>query len=183
MQKHGLDCLITADIKKQSDVHVVIGPWYAKNYWLNHPNVILIDRCYYKGDPFNVSVGWMMQSGDRVFKVGNKDKERPVIGTPTGNKTIFLADYHGPIEEADIIRFHPSHKISKTTLVQDLAQCNKAIGYKTTALVTAALMGLEIDCRYEPHILRNDNWLDLLPYADWHHTEIENGELWEHLQS
>jgi hypothetical protein len=47
--------------------------------------------------------------------------------------------------------------------------------------VTAALEGLEVVCKDDRNIMSEPNWLELLPYADWNHQEIENGDVWEHL--
>ena len=47
--------------------------------------------------------------------------------------------------------------------------------------MTAALEGLEVVCKDDRNIMAEPNWLELLPYADWSHHEIENGDVWEHL--
>jgi hypothetical protein len=48
-------------------------------------------------------------------------------------------------------------------------------------LVSAALAGLEVICKDARNIMFERNWLELLPYADWHWSEIENGDALEHL--
>lgn len=166
----------------KADIHVVIGPWYAKDLYINHSHTILIDRCYYKGDPQHVSAGWMNKSGGRDFVKGVGKQAPTIKQKEQSNKTIFLADYNGAIEKADCIRFHPANKKSDMPLIDQLNKYGIAIGYKTTALVTAALEGLQIICKGE-NILNHPDWLEILPYADWSSDEIENGELWEHLQS
>jgi len=48
-----------------------------------------------------------------------------------------------------------------------------AIGYQTSALVTAGLEGLKVICKDKRNIMYNQNWLELLPYADWHYSEMD----------
>lgn len=69
------------------------------------------------------------------------------------------------------------------SLRDDLKPYGVAIGYMTTALVIAALEGLRVDCRDKRSIMAQPDWLDILPYADWSHNEIANGDAWEHLKS
>lgn len=57
-----------------------------------------------------------------------------------------------------------------------------AIGYQTTALVRAALEGLDTVCLDSRNILAQPDWYELLPYADWEASEISSGEAWEHLK-
>lgn len=144
--------------------------------------MILVDRCYYRGDPDHVSVGWMNARGGRDFFAG-EGRPRPVPEpTRAGNRSIFLADFHGPVEPADTVRRHPADELPAESLEMALQRHDVAIGYRTTALVAAALKGLRIDCRSDEHIVAQPDWLDLLPYADWHGREIETGACWEHLR-
>lgn len=159
----------------------MLGPNYAKQKWINHDRVILLDRNYYLSSADHVSIGWMNKNGGRDFKLGTNKKEL-FKRESKGSKSIFLADYNGVSENADIIRLHPENYKYKTTLQEDIAKCNRAIGYDTTALIEAALSGLKITCKGKTSILLNDNWLELLPYANWSYNEIESGEVWEHLQ-
>ena len=122
----------------------------------------------------------MRNDGGRVFNCGigreppnRKDRESEI-------GTIFLADYAGPIESADTVRLHPSRKSDPEPLLDALHRHARAIGYSTTALVTAAIEGLEITCKDPRNIMYEPNWLELLPYADWHYSEID--KLCEHLQ-
>lgn len=163
-------------------MHVVLGPHYAKNAWLGHERVILLDRAYYRGDPEHVSLGWMRADGGRHFRVG-AGREAPAIEPrPTEGGTIFLADFGGPIEAADTVRRHPAEEAPTESLRDALRRHRKAVGYRTTALVAAALAGLEIVCKDAANILWEPNWLELLPYADWHWSEIESGAVWDHLK-
>lgn len=93
---------------------------------------------------------------------------------------MFLADYDGPqAYEADEIRFHPARGKSADSLEAAFERNDIAIGYQTTALVTAALAGLHPVCLDKRNIMARDDWLEVLPYADWHLDEIENGDVWE----
>lgn len=158
-----------------------MGSNYAKHHWLNHDRVVLLDRCYFGNTRNNVSIGWMNKKGGRDFKVGS-GKKPLYIRKSYGTKTLFLADYNGVIEPADIIRLHPANEHSKSTLIEDIKKCRSATGYNSTALVKAALNGLEITCKGDQSILNQKNWVELLPYANWNYKEILSGELWAHLQ-
>lgn len=123
----------------------------------------------------------MNASGGRDFAEG--DGRPAPIPKPRkpGDKTIFLADYNGPIEPADTVRPHPANEKPIESLEAALERHSVAIGYGSTALVTAALMGLQIVCKDKQSIMSNPNWLNLLPYADWHYLEIASGECLTHL--
>lgn len=187
-KKHGLDLLVTHNIQQEADIHIISGPHYAKDTWIQHPKVILIDRAYYRQGRSGqwesedcVSIGWMRRDGGRLFSVGagRKPPERQDRKSETG--TIFLADYDGPMESADTVRLHPARKNYTESLPDALSRHARAVGYSTSALVQAGLQGLEIVCKDKRNIMSESDWLDLLPYADWHHSEIESGELWQHL--
>lgn len=169
---------ITNDPHAIADIHIVLGPHFSP--WRTD-NTILVDRCYYKGDPEHVSISWL-KDGHKVFYKGKgrtppKIKEKKI----STNKTIFLADYQGKIEAADTIRYHPSERKSKLNLKEDLLLHDIAVGYETSALVEAALLGLKVISKYSYHILNAQNWVELLPYADWSIHEIYSGEAWQHL--
>lgn len=128
-----------------------------------------------------VSLGWLREDGGRRFMLGTGRESPAIEDRPTEGGAIFLADYGGPIEPADTVRRHPAEEQHRETLRQALRRHRTAVGYQTTALVTAALAGLEIVCKDPRNILAEPNWLELLPYADWHWSEIESGAAWEHL--
>jgi len=127
----------------------------------------------------------MKENGEREYKIGSKSKHQPVkIKTRgSGAGTIFLADYNGPIHQADTIRLHPDNGTTKERLIDAIRRHDTAIGYRTTALITAAIEGLNIICMDENHILNDPKWPEILPWADWHYSQIESGEAWEHLKS
>lgn len=190
IERHGLTVELTESPTMPADVHVVSGPHYAKRFWLGHPRTVLLDRAYYHEEKSGrwasmdwVSLGWMREDGGRRFRVG-EGRERPAIeDCSSGSGTIFLADYGGPIERADTVRRHPVDEAPQESLRDALRRHRTAIGYETTALVTAALCGLEVVCRDRRNVLWEPNWRDVLPYADWHWSEIESGEAWEHLSA
>lgn len=188
--RHGLTALITPERGLVADVHVVLGPWYAKTPWLGHPRTILLDRCYYRGDPEHGSLGWMRADGGRDWLEGDGSRQAPEIGWTNGVGTIYLKDHQPPPTDAPIIaraatvRVHPTRaREPQTPLLADLARHSHAVGYRTSALVTAALAGLSVEALWPPHILHWPNWLELLPYADWSHEEIAAGAAWEHLRA
>lgn len=189
-KRHGLILNITDNINAPADVHIVSGPHFAKTKWQGHPRTILLDRAYWhdlKSGQWKsmdyVSLGWMRKDGGRNFQIG-VGREPPVISdNRNGRGSIFLADYNGKVERADAVRYHPDNHRSKEPLWQALRRHRIAIGYTTTALVTAGLAGLEIHCRDVRNIMSNPNWLALLPYADWNYEEITNGDAWEHLKN
>ena len=169
-------------------MHIVSGPHYAKHRWQGHPQTILLDRAYYHEEKSGkwasmdwVSLGWLNGKGGRDFVEG-VGRTPPEIKDNAGKDgVIFLADYDGPLEKADTVRFHPIQAKHPKSLLESLHEHKTAIGYNTTALVTAALEGLDIVCRSEQNIMHQANWLNLLPFADWNYSEIEKGEAWGHL--
>jgi hypothetical protein len=187
-KRHGLSLTVTDDRHLTADVHIVSGPHYAKSEWLHHPRVLFLDRAYYHEEKSGrwksmdwVSLGWLRPDGGRRFRAGSGRPLPVVESRPETGGTIFLADYGGQIEPADTVRRHPEDEAPRESLRSALRRHRTAIGYGTTALVSAALAGLEIVCKDARNIMSEQNWLGLLPYADWHWTEIENGEALEHL--
>lgn len=187
LKNHGIDLIISNSRNTKGDIHIVSGPNFCRNEWLDHPRVISIDRCYYHPGKSIwksmdwISLGWLRPDGGRKFIMGS-GRQKPIIKPrPKTGGTIFLADYDGPVEKADTVRLHPAKQSHTDTLEEALSRHRKAVGYQTTSLVTAALEGLEIVCKDERSILTEPDWLELLPYADWRYDEIQSGEAWEHL--
>ncbi len=193
----GIKYKVSPVIHEEADFHIISGPHYAYQFWKGRNNVLMIDRAYCHPEKSGqwasmdyISLGWLNPDGSRTFYPG-EGRTLPELPQSTGTKTIFLADYGGPTEPADIVRLHPdqinnagrfSYQINAgPTLEADLMQCRKAIGYRTSALITAARMGLEIVCRDSTHILARDNWRKLLPYTDWRYNEIQSGDAWSHI--
>jgi len=149
---------------------------------------LLLDRAYYHEEKTGcwksmdwVSIGWLRSDGGRHFRTGSGRHVPDIESRPETGGTIFLADYGGQIERADTVRRHPAEEAPMETLRAALRRHRTAIGYSTTALVSAALAGLEIVCKDARNIMSEPNWVELLPYADWHWTEIESGKAFEHL--
>lgn len=159
---------------------MVLGPWYAKWAFIGLPNVILLDRAYYRPDPINVAFGWMDLKGNLIYNKG-EGRSPPRIDQNCGEGTIYLCDYDGPIEQHDAIRYHPSAKTEQLPLKTQLAFYKNAIGYRTTALVTAGIMGLNVTTRDPSFVMNFPNWLELIPYVDWGYDEIKSGEAWSYL--
>lgn len=177
-KRHGFAPEVSGDPLKESDIHVVLGPHFAKRHWLNH-RTILLDRCYYRGDPDHVSLGWLRPDGGRYWRKGEGRKPPEVKPSKTGNTTIFLCDFGAEVEPADTVRFHPAEpraggKTAQGPLIDALRAHDIAIGYNTTALVPAALEGLKVVCKGEQNIMYEPNWLELLPYADWGFHELSD---------
>lgn len=169
---------ITTSPNESADIHICLGPHFSK--WRTD-NTILVDRCFWRGDPQHVSIAWI-KNGERVFTEGKGKKPPRLKPGKTGNKTIFLADYNGQIEQADTVRLHPAQEPQKDDLITALSKHDIAIGYETSALVTAALEGLKVICKSPHHIMNQPNWLELLAYSDWSINEIYSGEAWQHLK-
>lgn len=155
---------------------------------IGHPRVIMIDRAYYhpgyskwKGMDW-ISIGWLRPDGSRFIRIGEGREKPEIHDRPEKGGTIFLADYNGVVEKADTVRLHPEQQKSNESLHDALRRHRTAIGYGTSALITAAIEGLEIVCKDPTNIINEPNWREILPYADWHYSEIQSGELWEHLK-
>jgi hypothetical protein len=188
IERHGLKVEVTASPTMPADIHIVSGPHYAKSVWQGHEKAVLLDCAYYHEERSGrwhstdwVSLGWMREDGSRCFRAGAGRKPPQIEARPSEGGTIFLADFGGVIEPADTVRRHPADEAPAEPLRAVLRRHRKAIGYRTTALVTAALCGLEIVCRDARNILSETGWLELLPYADWHWSEIASGAAWDHL--
>ncbi|MBT8123908.1 MAG: hypothetical protein KJO81_03675 [Gammaproteobacteria bacterium] len=188
-ERLGFKSVVTSDRCAEADVHVISGNWYAKKIWRNHPRVIYLDRCYYLGNPEHVSLGWMTSNGGRKFRKGSGRKLPKCAKTKTGYQTIFLADYDGPqapkktdyLGHIDSIRYHPVRMKAREPLKDVLDRNDQAVGYMSTALVTAGLMGLKVTALDKRNIMAREDWLEILPYADWHLDEIGSGDAIDHL--
>ena len=185
--KHlGIKARVTHNPEENADIHIVSGPHFAKRFWLNHPRTILLDRAYWHEEKTGlwksmdwVSLGWLRKDGGRRFTSGNGRRPPRINLPPDTGGTIFLADFNGPLERADTIRLHPANEKPNEGLAEVLRKHRIAIGYTTSALVAAGLEGLEVVCKDKRNIMSEPNWLELLPYADWHYSEIQSGEAWD----
>ena len=185
LERHNVKGNITENRYARADVHVIVGPNYAEFYWNKHPNTIKLDRAYYLCPSTAVSCGWLRPDGSRDFY-----REQPnsinFRESKTGSKTIFLAEYRQDIREADLvgvdtIRRHPLDTIYPLTLEQSLEQHQKAIGYNTSALVTAGILGLGIICKSKSSIMSRPDWKQQILLTDWCMSELESGACWSNL--
>jgi len=192
-KRHGLTLEITADREKDADIHIVSGNHYAKDRWVGH-QTLWLDKRFYRNDPKPpgmhsdpcVSLGWMTPTGGRKFTKG-EGRPPPDVETNTGEGTIYLCEYgeRPPVggDRFDLVRRHPQDETPPEPLTHALRRHKKAVGQNTTALVEAALLGLEIECLDPEYILNEPDWLELLPYADWRYDEFDKAieHLWQRL--
>lgn len=165
-----------------ADTHIVIGPHFAK--W---PDALMLDRAYW-GDPDCVSVHWL-KDGEKVRTTGNPYRAHPdFMPYKVGNREIYLCDYGEKwgLESDITVRYHPAQSTPRMPLMDELERHDIATGRRTTALVDAALMGLEVRTD-DPHSpvwpIRNktgdrEQWLRDLAWHNWSKDEIINGSMW-----
>ena len=203
-ERHGLDCEVTADKHRPADIHVVQGPHYAFAEWLGKENVIWLDRCFYGDSRFDLSIGWLNPDGSRDFKNKNKTVGKGALPELKPMKTerqaaVVFADYGRMIQaehwaiDARVkykpvyTMYHPADLHNFYTLADMWERCDVAIGGTSTVLVDAAINGLHIKQCDPLHVCQDigsdrDTWLARLSWAQWNHTEIVNGNFWEHLK-
>ena len=183
----GYSAEITGKPTDESDIHVVIGPHYAKQQNLNN-RTILIDRGFW-GDPDCTSLAWMRPDGGRVFLDGCPgDRLKPDLRPmKSGCRTLLLLDYGmTPNKPADEVRYHPAQKAT-SALVDALGRNDIAMGYLSTAMVGAAIYGLRtvpLDDRSPVKQLERisrEQWLNNLSYMNWNDAELSSGEALKHL--
>ena len=184
----GYKSQITENTSDDSDIHVVIGPHYAKQQNLNN-RTLLLDRAFW-GDPDYISLGWMQPDGGRVFAVNCPD-DRPkpdLMPMKKGTRTLLLLDY-GSVQtiEANEVRRHPSDAKPVEALREALSRNDIAVGGMTTALVDAAIHGL-YTVALDPNspikgieYYGREQWLNNLSYMNWNDTELRSGEALKHL--
>ena len=200
---------ITTEVDGKADVHVVLGPWYAMKHLQDHPRVLMIDRAYW-GDPDSVSIGWLQPDGSRAFATGTYQRPhpKPLPWKEREQSALLLADYGQDISEAYAeaklrfhfvrVRKHPADDPSQVPLRTHLALCDVAIGWKSTALVEAALYGVPVVCLNDQGVTRpvaahsieadlyrgsRAEWLHNLSYRQFTIDEIADGTAWRHLKT
>jgi hypothetical protein len=172
-----------------ADTHIVMGPWFALDKWRRAPNVLYIDRAYW-GDPDAVSVHWL-KHGEKVYGVKQGGRDCPAVEPyRQSQKRIFLCDY-GCEPEGDYqgVRYHPADG-GEGTLQDALEGYGIAIGRRTTALLDAAMMGLQVitNDRHSPvwpisgRLGGREQLLRRLAWHNWTIDEIRQGLMWEHLK-
>jgi len=181
----GLNATISDSPTTSADLHVCMGPWFAYSRW-RLANTLYIDRAYW-GDPYCVSVHWL-KAGEKRFTASSVRRGHPPLRPmKTGSMTIYLCDYGDRgVDHCDTVRRHPADIEPTETLEQALARHQRAIGGRSTALVDAAIMGLEIhtDDLHSPvyPLVRGvprEDWIVDLAVHNWSIDEIAAGEMWD----
>jgi hypothetical protein len=172
------------------DTHVILGPWFALDQWRHAPNVLYIDRAYW-GDPDSVSIHWL-RKGEKVVGPRLKPREIPkILPYRNSEKRIYLCDY-GQQPEGDYsgVRYHPADG-GQGSLHDALEGYGVALGRRTTALIDAAILGLQVitNDKYSPvwpisgRKGGREQLLTRLAWHNWALTEIESGAAWEHIHA
>jgi len=193
--------------QKANEITVIQGPWWAYNEFIGKPNVLWLDRTFYGCAVNNVSLGWLNENGSRDF--GDCDKpakgELPALH-PAKEKTrsvIVFGDYgRDPAQEMSYARrtydsvFYRAHPASNgrtpyLTLGGELetvfAIGDCAVGYKTTALIDAAIHGLHTHSTNPWHVVQEietlgrEKWLAELSWKQWSLDELRAGTFVDHL--
>lgn len=207
---HGINAQITASRKEAGDVHVIQGPWYAYNEWVGKPNVLWLNCCFYGHPRWDVSIGWLKPDGTRDFCAFDEAMPNGVLPELKPMKdcadkdacAVVFGDYGQ--DPSDMVldarrkygrvyfRPHPQDRhrtspaLSPEWTLEDIWEiADVAVGYSSSVLVDAAINGLRVDCP-DRHVCSDINgdrhqWLTDLSWANWHHTQVRNGEFWEHL--
>jgi len=209
MARHGIKNTITADKHAGADIHIIQGPWYCYNEWLAKSateRVLFLNRCFYGHSRFDVSLGWLRPDGSRDFLNHGRPAAKGILPTQrprkdTRRSAVIFADYG--IDPAPLVseyrlkhkgslyfRPHPQQprETKAITLNCDLEAiwglCDVAIGGFSTVLVEAAIAGLHVETTDPLHVVngyQEPGWLTDLSWANWSHTELKNGDWWEHL--
>lgn len=146
-----------------ADIHVVSGPYFAKQNWLHHPRVLEIDRAWW-GDPDCISIGWLQADGSRKFATGDTSRDKPDLCEwkqcqwPTFGemRCLVLADYgqdvSGIVAKASKrfntvnVRQHPADHKSIINLKEDIGWHDVVIGSSGSAMFEAIQMGIPTIC-------------------------------------
>ena len=198
LKKHGVNACITSQIDAKANIHIVLGPHYAKSQWLGHSRTILLDRCFWGNHKQVVSLAWMTKDGGRVVLSGDNDRPKPELQPwKTGDKVIELVDFGGQPSTGHNYRLHPTTSKPTETLDSALRRHDIAVGGVGTAMVTAAIYGLPVVCLDNRSVClpmsskstnpidiirpSREQWLNNLSYMNWSGSEIESGEAFEYL--
>lgn len=203
-RRHGVNALITADIDREADIHVVLGPHYAKQRWLGH-RTLLLDRGWWGDHTWDVSLSWMTPDGAHTISDGSPaDRPKPEMRPwkEAEERSLVLLDYGfqgtGWAEHARncSVRLHPANCTPPESLHNALDRHDYAVGYGTTALVAAAIAGLPVVCldhrnpvmpvaSQDLPLVRpsRTQWLNNLSYHQYNGNEIADGTAWAFLKS
>lgn len=203
-ERHGLQATVTAEKNCDADIHVVQGPHYALKQNIGQVTIFL-DRCYWGHPRKNVSLSWLTEDGKKVWlEDAPGDRFRPEVRPWKKDEAriIVLNDYERHVDMSLVrgrfddveVRHHPAVAKPVGSLRDAFSRNDIAIGYTSTALVSAAISGLPVICLDDgspvaqiastlDDICRPDRtqWLNNLSYMNWSYVEIENGEALEQL--
>ena len=205
-KKHG----ITASAGPQrhprgADVNIVLGPYYSLEPHKGTTGTLYIDRGYYEWPKFN-SIHWVDLATEKIWIRDYQESSRyhPYLQVAKeGRRAVVLLDHLAvsslPVRKDLIdrarrafgtvtIRYHPSEKHETDSLEECLNKHDVAFGHRTTALVEAALAGLEVRTKdiYSPAyplakgIQGRVYWAKELSWHMWTLEEMESGEVWEY---
>lgn len=185
-RRHGIEASI-GKTNQDGDTHVIIGNWFAPQ-WKGINGTLMLDRAYWK-DPDYVSVHWIYRK-EKQFERINDFREHPEPAPyKTGDRKIYLCDYGDKIKSMSgmSIRWHPAQVPIQKPLIESLNEHDIAIGKRTTALVNAAIAGLEVvsDDEYSPIFpisglrdpIAREYLLNDLAWHNWSYEEIESGAM------
>jgi len=203
-ERQGYQATVTADKTSDADIRVVQGPHYAKSENLGKRTIIL-DRCFWGHPAKVVTLAWLRPDGGREF-VENApgDRDRPEL-LPWKSREQFalvLNDFDRRVDTAPLrkdylveTREHPARVKPKTGIRTVLARNDFAVGFVSTAMVSAVVAGLpvvalddrspvvpvasqSIDALRRPD---REQWLRNLSYMNWTAVEISTGKALEML--
>ncbi len=191
--KHAQASSIDTTGEAAADVHVCLGPWFALKRWQYDPQVLYLDRCYW-GDPASVvSLHWL-ENAEKCSTWNTAPRPVPQVKPyrQGPERAIYLCDYgEFPPPRFAHFRRHPEDKPGQPTLQQHLEGYTVAHGRRTTALVAAAIEGLQVVSvdRHSPVYPISGQtdrcritWLKGLAWHNWSRDEIASGAAWEYLK-
>lgn len=206
LKRHGINLDVTSNIHKEGDIHIISGPWYARDAWLGKPNVLWLDRCFY-GDAHDfVSIGWMRRDGSRNFCNADKTEgKEPLPALKLCKKrrrcAVVFGDYDGDARamlanarrKYDSVWFRPHPQDTRPlpcfpmrgSLDDVWSIADVAVGHSSTVLVEAQINGLFVESTYAQHVVHfsddREAWIKRLSWAQWSLDELVAGTFWEHL--
>lgn len=203
-EKLGFHVFVTSDRTDDADLHLVQGPHYAYRENIGK-RTILLDRCFWGHPRRHVTLAGLDDSGNKIWPVGAPDdRDRPRLRpwNTLEQRVIVLNDYETKVqwdyltEHFDVeVREHPARIKPMDTLGKALSRNDIAVGFNSTALVSAAIAGLPVvsQAAHSPvhaissgsidELVRPDRepWINNLSYMNWSAGEIASGEALEYV--